>query len=159
MFVKILNAHGRVTFVPQFVEAWPLTFWNSGKRISVKFWWLMMQLRFFGSMPSGSSRRLTTVKRPFFPGSCSTEEFRAWLQLMLAAGFPFSAIHIATVTLSLRSNQAFITGVTKSGETKKQNNNKNKTFKLALSLNHITKWDLHGLVCSIFIFICFSFSN
>lgn len=132
MFVNTLNAHGCVTFVPQFVEAWPVTFWYSKNTILFRFWWLMVQLRFSGAMLSGSSKRLSTVKSPFIPGSCCTEEFRAWFQLMLAAGFPFSALHTATIVLSLCSIQAFISGVTKSKQTKKRNNDKNKSFKLAI---------------------------
>lgn len=46
---------------------------------------------------------------------------------MLAAGFPLSAVHTATILLFSRSNQADIVGQTEPGETKQEKSDSLKT--------------------------------
>jgi len=101
----------------QSADAWPCSCFSAKNLVSVQFWCLTTQLKFPVSVPSRSSRRLSTVKNPFEP--VSTEEmFPVWLQLMMAAGFPLSALHTATIVLSLCSNQADVVGAT--GKTKQE---------------------------------------
>lgn len=99
-------------------NAWP--FWGFDTEIcfSLQYGCLIVQLRFPVSIPSRSSRRLSTVKKPFDSNSVSTI-FPVWLQLMLAAGFPPSALHTATIFLSLGSNQADTLGGTDPRRTKR----------------------------------------
>lgn len=79
-------------------------------------WWLIIQVKFSGN--SSSERRLSTLKNPSDGFMLITDLFSAGLQLMLAAGFPCSALQTATVLLPSYSSQADILGATTQLKTK-----------------------------------------
>lgn len=94
-----------------FLQAWPFPGLGSNVFSSLQYGCLMTQVRFFVSVPLRGSRWLSTVKKPSDSTRVSTT-FPSSLQLMLAAGFPLSALHTATTFPRRVSHVAEILGQT-----------------------------------------------